>query len=64
LGDNHNQIKAEELAMKHFLCKPFTTAALLATLRASLADRVTFPHRALESPLAMSDPVPTPANPI
>jgi len=39
LGDNHNQIKAGELDMKHFLCKPYTTSALLAAIKASLADR-------------------------
>ncbi|MFO1447840.1 MAG: cache domain-containing protein [Opitutaceae bacterium] len=41
LGDNHNQIKAGELAMKHFLCKPYTSFALLAVIKASLDDRST-----------------------
>ncbi|MCX6950771.1 MAG: response regulator, partial [Verrucomicrobia bacterium] len=39
LNDNNNQIKAAEAGLRHFLCKPYTTAALLPILRSALAQR-------------------------
>lgn len=32
LNDNNNQIKAAQAGIAHFLCKPYTTAALLAAI--------------------------------
>ena len=39
LNDNHNQIKAAETGLEHFLLKPYTAATLLETVRAVLAAR-------------------------
>lgn len=41
LSDHHNQIKAAETGIKHFLLKPYATATLIEAVRAALAGRAT-----------------------
>jgi len=38
LNDNNNQIKAAQAGIAHFLCKPYTTAALLAAIARATAQ--------------------------
>lgn len=38
LSDHHNQIKAADAGMKHFLIKPYTTSALLEVVGAALNE--------------------------
>jgi two-component system cell cycle sensor histidine kinase/response regulator CckA len=60
LGDNYNQIKATEMNLHHFICKPYTTAALLMAIRASMTERLKrfgSSHREEDSGSASSPPL-------
>lgn len=58
LHDNNNQIKAAEAGIRHFVCKPYTTASLLATIKRALDERPARPSAgspAAQRPLPLDD---------